>query len=105
MIAVVFSQIRCFQYWPSADDAEDDHGMFEVQLVEEDIMDYYTIRTLNLREKATGERRAVKQFHYNGWSTSGSIPANALCFMKFIDKMSDSHPGKAPVVVHCRCAL
>lgn len=99
----VFFQIKCFQYWPSVEDNEEEYGQFEVQHLEENILPNYTVRIFYLREKKTGERRKVTQFHYQMWSTSDSTPTDVEGFLEFIEEVSESHSGKCPVVVHCRC--
>lgn len=81
-----------------------EHGPFEVLLEEEKIMGSYTVRTIVIREMATGDKRKVTQFHYTDWSNRCSMPEKVEAFLDFIEEVIASHSGPSPVVVHCRWA-
>jgi len=100
---------KCDMYWPKEGTAT--YGNLEVQLVKEEVMSNYSIRTmktkhLKLKKKKwyCGER-TVLQYHYTSWPDHGT-PADTLPVLSFVAKSTQSNPPDGgPIIVHCSAGV
>ncbi|XP_052233524.1 tyrosine-protein phosphatase non-receptor type 1-like isoform X2 [Dreissena polymorpha] len=104
--------VKCHQYWPLADDEEEEEMVFEdhglkITLHEEQEMSDYTIRTFDLENLKTEEVREVYHFHYMTWPDFG-IPSSPISFLEFLQEVRDRgvlSPDVGPAVVHCSAGI
>lgn len=105
------NQVKCYQYWPYGQAAghvdQLDFEDFKVYFLKEIGNDYFTIRTLELENFVTGERRSIYHFHYMTWPDFGvpTSPATFLAFLFEVRKAGVLSPDVGPSLVHCSAGI
>lgn len=105
------NQIKCYQYWPCGasyghvDQLE--FGNFKIYYIQELRNEYFTIRTLELENMLTGERRSIDHFHYLTWPDFGvpTSPSTFLAFLFEVRKAGVLSPDVGPCVIHCSAGI
>lgn len=103
--------VKCHKYWPDEIGAQYKMILADVQLeveyVKYEEFDNFSIRTLLLTDKVSGETREVLQFHYTTWPDFG-IPSSPNEFLRFLKMVRDSgamDKSVGPVIVHCSAGI
>lgn len=97
-------KVRCCRYWPDPH-ASQEWGKYEVHNVSEQADRIYITRNLKLRNRMTGEERAVVHMQYIDWPDHG-IPGSKVDFLRFVQGVRTFREGmSAPVVVHCSAGI
>lgn len=105
------NQIKCYQYWPCGEaNGHIDQLEFEnfrIYYLQELHNEYFTIRTLELENTLTGERRSIYHFHYLTWPDFGvpTSPTTFLAFLFEVRKTGVLSPDVGPCVVHCSAGI
>ncbi|XP_076986871.1 receptor-type tyrosine-protein phosphatase H [Tamandua tetradactyla] len=100
------SQVKCELYWP-LDTQPCTHGCLQVELVGEDVQEYWTVRNLQLLHTEEQKTLSVCQFHYTAWPDHGvpHSPDPLLAFWKMIRQWLDQVAGGGPTIVHCSAGV
>lgn len=103
--------IKCHKYWPEEIGPQYKLQLTDVQLeveyVKYEEFDHFSIRTLLLSDKVSGETRELLQFHYTTWPDFG-IPSSPQDFLRFLKMVRDSgamSKDVGPVIVHCSAGI
>ncbi|XP_067052052.1 tyrosine-protein phosphatase non-receptor type 2-like isoform X2 [Acropora muricata] len=105
------NQVKCFQYWPCGQAADHSDMLefedFKVYYLKEVGNDYFTIRTLELENFVTGEKRCIYHFHYQTWPDFGvpTSPATFLAFLFEVRQKGVLSPDVGPSVIHCSAGI
>ncbi|XP_055956339.1 receptor-type tyrosine-protein phosphatase alpha-like [Patella vulgata] len=95
--------MKCLKYWPSSGKVKT-FRKIKIELIEEDVLAHFTIRTLKITKDECGSR-TIKQYHYTSWPDKG-VPIDMASLVEFRNKVNKSrtrHPG--PLVVHCSAGI
>lgn len=104
------SKLKCHRYWP--DPALDNgassrvYGGFEVKYIKQEQSPNYVVRTFQLKNKAGGQTREIKHFHYISWPDHG-VPETAKEMLQFRTVVKQHHTAnaKGQMVVHCSAGV
>ncbi|XP_053633111.1 receptor-type tyrosine-protein phosphatase kappa isoform X2 [Cherax quadricarinatus] len=100
-----FIKVMCVQYWPAMVGCPDHYEGIKVDLLKEEQLANFQIRTIKLSlEGHPEEEREVVQFHYTEWPSHTQPFINGLLeFRRRIKIWSQSNitPADGPVIVHC----
>lgn len=105
------NQVKCFQYWPCGQAAGHSDMLefedFKVYYLKEVGNEYFTIRTLELENFVTGEKRCIYHFHYQTWPDFGvpTSPATFLAFLFEVRQKGVLSPDVGPSVIHCSAGI
>lgn len=105
------NQIKCYQYWPCGVAAghvdQIEFSDFRVYYLQELRNEYFTIRSLELENTLTGERRSIAHFHYLTWPDFGvpTSPGTFLAFLFEVRKAGVLSSDVGPCVVHCSAGI
>ncbi|KAK7072438.1 hypothetical protein SK128_004216 [Halocaridina rubra] len=94
----------CYQYWPANVGCTDKYEGIHVQLVREEQLANFQIRTLRLSLEGSNEIRDIVQFHYTEWPSHTHPFINALLEFRRrirIWMASNITPADGPTIVHC----
>ncbi|XP_057566909.1 receptor-type tyrosine-protein phosphatase H [Hippopotamus amphibius kiboko] len=99
-------RVKCENYWP-LDAQPCTHGHLQVTLVDEEVMENWTVRNLKLRHMQEQETLSVHQFHYVTWPDHGvpHSPDPLLAFWKMLRQWLDQTVGGGPPIVHCSAGV
>ncbi|XP_071957996.1 tyrosine-protein phosphatase non-receptor type 1-like isoform X2 [Antedon mediterranea] len=102
--------LKCAQYFPLG--SEDNRTMvfdtnYKVQLIDEEVSSFFTIRTMKLDHIPTGASKQVLHFHYTKWPDFGvpQSPAAFLCFLAAVRDKGGMNINDSPPVVHCSAGV
>ncbi|XP_078365840.1 uncharacterized protein LOC144650067 isoform X1 [Oculina patagonica] len=105
------NQIKCYQYWPCGEAYGHvnhlEFGDFRIYYLRELRNEYFTIRSLELENMLTGERRPIDHFHYLTWPDFGvpTSPATFLAFLFEVRKSGVMSADAGPCVIHCSAGI
>lgn len=104
-----FIKVMCVQYWPANMELEETHGGITINVVQEEELANFHIRTFRLYKKdindAVLEERHILQFHFTEWHSHSCPFANALLEFRrrvraVVGRRIKSN-AMGPMVVHC----
>ncbi|XP_067849831.1 receptor-type tyrosine-protein phosphatase eta isoform X1 [Heptranchias perlo] len=96
---------KCEQYWPTERPL-----IFEdkiISLTSEVILPDWTIRDFTIVKDKSGEKHALRQFHFTGWPDHG-VPNTTEVLIEFrnlVRQYINQHPMSGPTVVHCSAGV
>ncbi|XP_060695157.1 receptor-type tyrosine-protein phosphatase eta [Hemiscyllium ocellatum] len=102
---VEHGRAKCEQYWPTERPL-----IFEdkiVTLTSEIVLQDWTIRDFTIVKDKSGEKRAVRHFHFTGWPDHG-VPSNTGVLIEFrnlVRQYINQYPMSGPTVVHCSAGV
>jgi len=90
----------CHQYWPTT--GIRDFGEYTVDLLGEEELEGFVLRTLSVLESRSGKAHQVMQFHIVNWGPDGRC-SNLKTVTDVIEEVSkvQRRTGNNPIVVHC----
>lgn len=104
-------KVKCAMYWPSTegDQGAVNFGNLRVTLMQVQQYNEYDCRAFQIRDRQTGEKRAVWQLHYTNWPDHG-VPTDPAHFLDFYDRLQVTRRHvpwvmPSPVVVHCSAGI
>ena len=104
---------KCVEYWePEKKDILESvndyiESKFKIDYKTEEINEDIIIRTCNVLNKETNEKRVIQQIHYGGWPDHEipkdiqTVYGNILFMFNIVDKLI----GKSPICVHCSAGV
>ncbi|XP_037783538.1 receptor-type tyrosine-protein phosphatase U-like [Penaeus monodon] len=98
------SQVMCVQYWPAMVGCCDHYEGIKVELLKEEQLANFQIRTIRLTSDGHSDSREVVQFHYTEWPSHTQPFINALLeFRRRIRLWMRANilPADGPTIVHC----
>ncbi|KAK2150125.1 hypothetical protein LSH36_422g02013 [Paralvinella palmiformis] len=108
---VEMGRIKCHQYFPMNVNDEDDLVFEDVGLrvsyVSEEDKNFFVIRTLDIEDLQTGQKKRVLQFHYTTWPDFG-VPESPEAFLNFlfaVRKAGVLEQSVGPPVIHCSAGI
>nr|XP_018896081.1 PREDICTED: tyrosine-protein phosphatase non-receptor type 1-like isoform X1 [Bemisia tabaci] len=103
------NRIKCHQYWPSRTDDPLDLSdvSLKVSFVSETAYQYYTVRTFELTDTETDEKREVLHYHYMTWPDFGvpKSPKEFLRFLRAVRKSGSLDENVGAPIVHCSAGI
>ncbi|XP_069987585.1 receptor-type tyrosine-protein phosphatase kappa isoform X3 [Penaeus vannamei] len=99
-----FIKVMCVQYWPAMVGCCDHYEGIKVELLKEEQLANFQIRTIRLTADGPSESREVVQFHYTEWPSHTQPFINALLeFRRRIRLWMKANilPADGPTIVHC----
>ncbi|XP_042204541.1 receptor-type tyrosine-protein phosphatase kappa-like isoform X3 [Homarus americanus] len=100
-----FIKVMCVQYWPAMVGCPDHYEGIKVDLLKEEQLANFQIRTLKLSlEGHPEEEREIVQFHYTEWPSHTQPFINGLLeFRRRIKLWTQANltPADGPIIVHC----
>lgn len=105
-------RVKCYKYFPS-DDGDDEMEMtfsdvgLKVSYISESETKNYTIRTLQITDLRSGDKKQVLQFHYTTWPDF-AVPTSPAAFLNFLMAVRESgalSPDVGPPVIHCSAGI
>jgi protein tyrosine phosphatase len=90
----------CYQYWPGS--GSQTYGEFSVELLGEEMMDGYVLRTFSIAHSGSGTAHQLSQFQVTNWAPDGSC-GKLSSVSSVVEEMSkvQRRTGNHPIVVHC----
>lgn len=105
------NQIKCYEYWPCGEayghSNQLEFGNFKINYLQELHNEYFTIRSLELENTLTRERRSIQHFHYLTWPDFGvpTSPATFLAFLFEVRRAGVMSNDMGPCVIHCSAGI
>lgn len=103
-----FIKVMCMQYWASSMEVTETYGEISVQVVQEEELANFHIRTFKLTRpnmQGTIDERLLLQFHFTEWHSHNCPFPNALLEFRRRVRAVVGHRIKSneagPMVVHC----
>lgn len=99
-----FIKVMCVQYWPARVGSRDVYQQITVDLIKEEQLANFCIRTFRISKAGSDEEREVIQFHYTEWPSHTSPFVNAVIeFRRRVRIWMKCYLTDAdgPVIVHC----
>ncbi|XP_071545661.1 receptor-type tyrosine-protein phosphatase kappa isoform X3 [Panulirus ornatus] len=100
-----FIKVMCVQYWPAMVGCPDHYEGIKVDLLKEEQLANFMIRTMKLSlDGHPEEEREVVQFHYTEWPSHTQPFVNGLLEFRRrirIWMKSNITPADGPMIVHC----
>ncbi|XP_070355414.1 receptor-type tyrosine-protein phosphatase H isoform X2 [Equus asinus] len=99
-------RVKCEHYWP-LDAQPCTHGSLQVTLMDEEVMENWTVRDLKLWHMQEQKALSVRQFHYMTWPDHGvpHSPDPLLAFWKMLRQWLNQTMGGGPPIVHCSAGV
>ncbi|XP_050400832.1 receptor-type tyrosine-protein phosphatase alpha-like [Patella vulgata] len=95
--------MKCLKYWPSSGKVKT-FRKIKIELIEEDVLAHFTIRTLKISKGGCGSR-TIKHCHYTSWPDKG-VPTDMASLVEFRNKiLKVKSPQPGPMVVHCSAGI
>lgn len=93
------------QYWPASKDKGEYYGDIEVNILTEEELANFHIRTLGVSRGA--EHRKIVQFHYTQWHSHSCPYSNAILEFRrrvrsVVGSIVKAESLSGPTLVHCR---
>ncbi|XP_061214796.1 FERM and PDZ domain-containing protein 2 isoform X2 [Neopsephotus bourkii] len=100
---VELGQIKCHRYWPEPPHDSIDLANFHLRLDDYQILDYFIIRTIEMINKQTEEKRIISHLQFITWpdQNTSELPEQLV---KFICYMRRAH-STGPIVAHCSTGI
>ncbi|KAM9379731.1 LOW QUALITY PROTEIN: FERM and PDZ domain-containing protein 2 [Phaethornis superciliosus] len=95
---VELGEVRCHRYWPEPLHDSIDLANFQLRLDSYQVLEYLIIRTLEIINKQTEEKRIISHLQFNTWPDHNP-PKLAEQLVKFICYMRKAH-STGPIVAH-----
>uniref|UniRef100_A0A1X7U806 Uncharacterized protein n=1 Tax=Amphimedon queenslandica TaxID=400682 RepID=A0A1X7U806_AMPQE len=92
----------CYKYWPT-EATEVIFGEYSIKLLNEELYDLYTERTIEIKNKMKGgSRHKVVQYQITGWEPNGEVTCHQAILM-ILEEMNKTQrrSGNTSIVVHC----
>ncbi|XP_074763480.1 FERM and PDZ domain-containing protein 2 isoform X6 [Athene noctua] len=96
-------QVKWHQYWPEPPHDSIHLVNFHLRLDNYQILDYFIIRTIEMINKQTEEKRVISHLQFTTWPDHNT-PKLAEQLVKFICYMRKAH-STGPVVAHCSTGI
>lgn len=99
-----FIKVMCVQYWPARVGGRDVYQHISVDLVKEEQLANFCIRTFRLTKEGSDEEREIIQFHFTEWPAHTHPFLNAVIeFRRRVRIWIKSYltPADGPIIVHC----
>ncbi|KAM9285287.1 FERM and PDZ domain-containing protein 2 [Morus bassanus] len=96
-------QVKCHQYWPEPPHDSIDLANFHLRLDNYQIVEYFIIRTIEMINKQTEEKRIISHLQFTTWPDHNT-PKLAEQLVKFIWYMRKAH-STGPIVAHCSTGI
>ncbi|KAM3859892.1 receptor-type tyrosine-protein phosphatase H-like [Diretmus argenteus] len=99
-------RVKCEQYWP-LDYTPCRYGDLLVTIISEQPEPNWTLREFAMKNKQTGEERAVKHFHFTAWPDHG-VPDGTEALIQFrglVREHIENEGGRTPTLVHCSAGV
>ncbi|XP_010290446.1 PREDICTED: FERM and PDZ domain-containing protein 2, partial [Phaethon lepturus] len=100
---VELGQVKCHRYWPEPPQDSIDLTNFHLRLDNYQILEYFIIRTIEMINKQTEEKRIVSHLQFTTWPDHNT-PKLAEQLVKFICYMRKAHSA-GPIVAHCSTGI
>ncbi|KFP18639.1 Tyrosine-protein phosphatase non-receptor type 20, partial [Egretta garzetta] len=100
---VELGQVKCHRYWPEPPYDPVDLGDFHLRLDNFQTLEYFIIRTIEMINKQTEEKRIISHLQFTTWPDHHN-PKLAEQLVKFICYMRKAH-GTGPIVAHCSTGI
>ncbi|XP_009998658.1 PREDICTED: tyrosine-protein phosphatase non-receptor type 20 [Chaetura pelagica] len=100
---VELGQVKCHQYWPEPPHDSIDLANFHLRLDNYQILEHFIIRTIEIINKQTEEKRIISHLQFTTWPDH-SAPKLAEQLVKFICCMRKAH-STGPIVAHCSTGI
>ncbi|XP_063195331.1 FERM and PDZ domain-containing protein 2 isoform X3 [Chroicocephalus ridibundus] len=100
---VELGQVKCHQYWPEPPHDSVDLANFHLRLDSYQILEYFIIRTIEMINKQTEEKRIISHLQFTTWPDHNT-PKMAEQLVKFICYMRKAH-STGPIVAHCSTGI
>ncbi|XP_053927599.1 FERM and PDZ domain-containing protein 2 isoform X4 [Cuculus canorus] len=100
---VELGQVKCHRYWPEPPHDSIDLAGFHLSLDSYQILDYFIIRTIEMVNKLTEEKRIISHLQFITWPDHNT-PRLAEQLVKFICYMRKAH-STGPIVAHCNTGI
>jgi protein tyrosine phosphatase len=90
----------CYQYWPGS--GSQTYGEFSVELLGEESLPGFTLRTLGVFSDKSGKSHQVSHFHITNWAPDGSCN-NIKTVTDVIEEVGkvQRRTGNHPILAHC----
>ncbi|XP_060063744.1 tyrosine-protein phosphatase non-receptor type 9-like [Ylistrum balloti] len=116
--AIERGRLKCGQYWPVEEDAEDTCDEFLIINTGTEQHQDYTVTGLFLHNTKTDESRHLTHLQFTSWPDYG-VPSSAAAFLDFLHRVRScqadattrlgnawqGHPLGPPMVVHCSAGI
>ncbi|KAM6306478.1 LOW QUALITY PROTEIN: FERM and PDZ domain-containing protein 2 [Aegotheles albertisi] len=100
---VELGQVKCHRYWPEPPHDSIDLANFHLRLDNYQSLEYFIIRTIEIINKQTEEKRTINHLQFTTWADHNT-PKLAEQLVKFICYMRKAH-GTGPIVAHCSTGI
>ncbi|KFQ15253.1 Tyrosine-protein phosphatase non-receptor type 20, partial [Leptosomus discolor] len=100
---VELGQVKCHRYWPEPPHDSIDLANFRLRLDSYRILGYFIIRTIEMINKQTEEKRIISHLQFTTWPDNNT-PKLAEQLVKFICYMRKAH-STGPIVAHCSTGI
>ncbi|KAM7103292.1 LOW QUALITY PROTEIN: FERM and PDZ domain-containing protein 2 [Ciconia maguari] len=100
---VELGRVKCHRYWPEPPHDSIDLANFHLKLDSYQILEYFIIRTIEMINKQTEEKRIINHLQFTTWPDHNT-PKLAEQLVKFICYMRKAH-GTGPIVAHCSTGI
>ncbi|KFV96938.1 Tyrosine-protein phosphatase non-receptor type 20, partial [Eurypyga helias] len=100
---VELGHVKCHRYWPEPLHDSIDLANFHLRLNNYQILEYFIIRTIEIINKQTEEKRIVSHLQFTTWPEHNT-PKLAEQLVKFICYMRKAHSA-GPIVAHCSTGI
>ncbi|XP_038078670.1 tyrosine-protein phosphatase non-receptor type 2-like isoform X2 [Patiria miniata] len=102
---------KCAQYYPvnhsNLQTIQCEQTDLQVSILREDEHSFYTVRTLELKNRKTNESTEVLHLHYTRWPDFG-VPKSPEAFLKFLHHVRQTgslSEDVGPPVIHCSAGI
>ncbi|XP_076194792.1 FERM and PDZ domain-containing protein 2 isoform X2 [Aptenodytes patagonicus] len=100
---VELGQVKCHRYWPEPPRDAIDLANFHLRLDNYQVLEYFIIRTIEMINKQTEEKRIINHLQFTTWPDHNT-PKLAEQLVKFICYMRKVH-STGPIVAHCSTGI
>uniref|UniRef100_A0A672TS62 Protein tyrosine phosphatase non-receptor type 20 n=1 Tax=Strigops habroptila TaxID=2489341 RepID=A0A672TS62_STRHB len=100
---VELGQVKCHRYWPEPPLESIDLANFHLRLDDYQILEYFIIRTIEMINKQTEEKRIISHLQFTTWPDQNTSKL-AEQLVKFICYMRRAH-STGPIVAHCSTGI
>ncbi|KFP29303.1 Tyrosine-protein phosphatase non-receptor type 20, partial [Colius striatus] len=100
---VELGQVKCHRYWPEPSHDSIYLANFHLRLDNYRVLEYFIIRTIELINKQTEEKRIVSHLQFMTWPDYNTHKL-AEQLVKFIHYMRKAH-STGPIVAHCSTGI
>ncbi|XP_075280235.1 FERM and PDZ domain-containing protein 2 [Opisthocomus hoazin] len=100
---VELEQVKCHRYWPAPPHSSIDLANFHLRLDNYQILEHFIIRTIEMINKQTEEKRIISHLQFISWPDHNT-PKLPEQLVKFICYMRKAH-STGPIVAHCNTGV